>query len=180
MNLSKNDYERQTTNLIRSLFDHVENQLARVDEKAELTVTANAILIAATALSNTEAIATILDNHISSLCRITALIQLLMLISFLASFYYSFRAVIPRLDPTKRKRNLFDFGYIIQLSEDEFVDQFIAQEDHEIYSALLSEIHTLSRIAINKYTHLRHSFIYLLAAFTLWALSQLLAHTCLP
>ena len=171
--------DRASTELIKALFEHIENQLARVDEKAELTITGNAILVAATSLSNSEAIATIMNSDCGILFRTTASIQLLMLVTLLASFYFSFQAVIPRLISTEKGKNLFDFSYIIQLSEDEYATQFFSQSHQETYLALRSEIHTLSKIANNKYKKLRYSFISLFSAFVLWAISQLLSFSCL-
>jgi hypothetical protein len=165
--------ENEMLELSALLFEHVEGQLARADEKAELAITATAILIAAATFSNSEMFLIIIDSSVPPTCRLSALFSVLMLVALFGSLYYAFHAVIPRLTPPVKDGNPFYFNSIIQYEEGEFIESFENLDDTQARLKLLSEIHAKSKIAHQKYTQLRRSYVFLVIAFILWGLSQL-------
>ena len=161
------------TELAKLLFDHLGSQIALADEKAHLTLAADAILMASIASLDKGMALSLLDKAAPVISRLTSFFTILMFVPLLLSVYYALMVARPILMLPKR-RTLFYFGSIQKWSEKEFIDKFLSQPQHEISGSILALVYAQARIANRKFVGVGQSINSLIAALTLWALVQLL------
>ena len=165
----------EQTNLALFLLDHIEGQLNRADTKAQLTLTADAFLVAVISRTGEGVFLSILDAGTPFLWRVEGLVRVLTIASLFASVYFAFTAIIPVLTGPKSKlRNLYYFGSIALMESKEFIKQFIVQKETQAREIILDEVHLLSGIASQKFSQLRMSHIFLVIALAFWLVNQLL------
>jgi hypothetical protein len=156
-----------------SLFEHIEGQIKLADTKAQLTLAADALLVLAFASLNKGAAIRLLGNSTPVLDRIAALFTILMFLALVCSFYYALLVVKPHLRKSQRPTLMY-FGQIVQLSEEEFISNFLDQSLDQLKESVLTEVYAKAKIAKSKFTKVRHSVNFLIVALVLWAVVQLL------
>ncbi len=145
------------------LLHHVENQLARADNKAQYTLIVDALLLVGVALTTS---ATARPLHLALMGLAAA--------ALLLSIFFCLSVVMPKLNPPGVQVNLFYFSSILTLSEADFAARFRALTPPEVESMLLSELYVLSAITQGKFLKIRRSHLALYVGLGLWALAYLL------
>lgn len=157
-----------------NLMQHIEGQLERADNKAQFTLTIEALLLASSTIwgstvnqSQTIRSTAFLDNFI-------LILSVLILIILAISTIFAMLAVMPKLASPNKVNNIFYFGSITQDEENSFTDLIKKYTDEEITTMLFSEIYALSEIAKRKYELIQRSYYLLFFAIGLWTLTQIL------
>lgn len=166
--------EQDLRELAVLLFEHIEHQINFADTKAQLTLTANALLAAGMAIFDRGCASALLDSSAPLIARLTGLLIVLMVGMLALSIYYALLAARPDLTPPSQSKNLFFFGHITRLGESDFRQAFAKQTAEEVHASILSQVHVKSRIAQRKFMRVWHSLNFLVGAFVLWAAAQLL------
>jgi hypothetical protein len=155
------------------LFDHIEGQLARADNKAQLVLAADTLLAAALTLSG-GGIGKIFTAGMTFGETASGLIGVLLFLSLIVSIFFAILASKPILKAPNQERNLFFFGHIAACEPDEFVTHFLNQTGDDMREALLGQVYVKSKIASYKFAWVRRSTNFLIVALALWAISQIL------
>ncbi len=153
------------------LFDHITTQINRADTKAGLILAADTLFATTIAALNHGVVLNLFDPAASFSNRLIALGTILMFVALLVSAFLALIVTRPVL-PIGKGNNLFYFGQIARLKEQEFMTRFGCQSPNEIRVALLGDIHEQARIASDKFVRARTSLDFLLVALTLWAVLQ--------
>lgn len=157
---------RENTELVtlsRFLFDHIENQIKMADSKAWFTITANTLL---TAMGN-YLLSGLLDGKPSDLIIGSVAVSV---VGILISLWYALRVVVPTLTASDAN-NLFYFGNIAKLSEQDFIRAFNVQTYERISSSVLGEAHNKAAIAEKKFKSLQISMYWFFFALIFGAVS---------
>jgi hypothetical protein len=149
--------------LARLLFNHIENQIKMADSKAWLTIAANSLLVA---IGN-YLTSGLIEKMPSDL--IIGTIGMVVLV-IIVSLWYALMAVNPSLIATDTN-NLFYFGNIAKLSEQEFVSTFKVQTPEQVSCALFIEVYNKAVIAEKKFKSLKVSLNFFFFAMILGSLS---------
>jgi hypothetical protein len=155
------------------LFDHVEGQLARADNKAQLILAADTLLAAALTLSG-GGIGKMFSAGMTSGEIVFNSISVLLFLSLIVSIFFAILASKPIVKAPSQDRNLFFFGHITGCEPDEFVACFMNQSEDDIQAALLGQVYAKSLIAGYKFKRVGRSTNFLIIALALWAVSQVL------
>lgn len=148
--IEENEADFDEYSLGLNLMQHIEGQLERADNKAQFTLTIEALLLASSTIwgstvNQSPAIrsTTFLDNFI-------LILSVLILIVLAISTIFAMLAVMPKLASPNKVNNIFYFGSITQAEENTFTDLIKKYTDEEITAMLFSEIYALSEIAKRK------------------------------
>lgn len=161
--------------LASSLFAHIEEQLGRADTKAELTLTADALLVATVTSLGKGVVYKIFDGQTSILENVIGVMVIIMFIALVISIYFACLAIMPRLAPPIQKiARFFYFGSICQMGETEFIDGFTRQQRSSVLKAILSENYAIAQIAHHKFFHVARSHKWLIFSLVCWAIVQFL------
>lgn len=169
---SNAEQEVNIIQLAAMLFDHIEQQISAADTKAQLTLAADTLLVAALTLSSENIFAGFLDSGLAFSTRLAIWVNLALFVYLIISIYYSILTVRPNLIPPVQSRNLFFFGHIMQFSERDFIETFSGQSEHVTRENLLAQVHKKAIIVNNKFIRMKRSVDFLLAALILWGLLQ--------
>jgi hypothetical protein len=162
------------TRLFFMLYQGLDTQIALADTKAQLIMTANAILIASIAFSR-GTFANVLNGVASPVDMITTATTLLMALFLVASVYFALLATRPRIvPPAVGTANLFFFGHIAHMDIDSYTDQFMGMSMQDIKRDVLAQIHAKSAIVERKFRSVRFSLLCLFAGLLLWILTRLI------
>jgi hypothetical protein len=161
------------TEMASLLFDHIEGQLARADNKAQLILAADTLLAAALTLTG-GGIGKMFSAGMTSGEIVFNSISVLLFLSLIVSIFFAILASKPIMKAPKQERNLFFFGHIIGCKPDEFADHFLNQSEDDIRDALLGQVYAKSLIAGYKFKRVGRSTNFLIIALVLWAVSQVL------
>ncbi len=160
--------------IINMLFQHLDTQVTIADNKANIVVAINAVLLTALGLSQ-PTIQRLLDQDPLSLSAGTALVVLLMMLfSSLASILYAIDAARPKLIRPREAANLFFFGDVAALDPHEYEQAFLRQDVNAIKGFVFQQIHARSRVVAAKFVKVRRSMNLLFVAAMLWSLAQVL------
>ncbi|MBN1122728.1 MAG: hypothetical protein JXJ17_16745 [Anaerolineae bacterium] len=159
------------TEMASLLFDHIEGQLSRADNKAQLILAADTFLAAALTLSG-GGIRAIFGAGMTLGETLSNIAGVLLFLSLIISIFFAVLASKPILKAPQQERNLFFFGHITDCNPDEFTDQFLNQSEDDIREALLGQVYTKSLIASYKFKRVGRSTNFLIIALALWAISQ--------
>lgn len=160
--------DEELRRLATLLFTDTEAQIGLADTKAQLTLAADALLVAAVAPMAKGIARTLTDGGTPVVTRLAAVLAITTFCALLISFYFALVAVRPRLKAPDHPSLLF-FRQIVRLPESAFIDRFLAQSQEQIHRALLSEVYIMARIASRKFAGVRWSVAFLLFALVLWA-----------
>lgn len=169
------------TRLLHMLFDDLETQIARADQKAQIILSADALLIAAFANfgfgQSVELIGQTIA-HADSIPLGIIVLQLLALILLLVSIFYALRVALPQFKrstgPQPQSPSLFYSGYIDALDTAEYVDKFLRITQQDVKRMVLEGIHAKSRVARAKFVDVRRSMITVMVAIGVWAVSEII------
>jgi len=89
----------------------------------------------------------------------------LFLVSFLISTYKAFRVLVPNVKPAAGAGGHWFFGSIAQIGLEDYKKWVNSAESDDIVEELSEQIHTTSKIALNKFNLIRSSLIGLVFAF---------------
>jgi len=171
----------EQTNLALYILDHIEAQLNRADTKAQLTLTADAFLVAAMTRTIEGVFISILSAATPFLWRLEALLRVLTMAALVVSVYYAFSAIIPILTrPKSMALNLYYFGSISAMRIPEYVERFVGQDQMQARQSILEEVHQLSIIANIKFTKIRISHLFLIICLIFWLANQVILAALLP
>lgn len=156
------------------LFDHIESQLERADNKAQLILAADTLLAAALTLSGGGGVVSLFGGGLTPKEIVAAAAGLLLFLALIISIFSAILASKPILKTPIRDRNLFFFGHIARFDLDEYTRLFEEQTDAQIREALLAQVYAKSTIAGYKFAWVGRSTNFLIIALLLWAISQML------
>jgi hypothetical protein len=91
--------------------------------------------------------------------------------------FFALSTILPRFKTSDHSGNLFFFGSIIHLTEDDFLERFVAMSHDDIKAAVLAQIRAKSFIAHTKFRKIRWSLLFLFAAVIMWGMVTLLPAT---
>jgi hypothetical protein len=165
------------TRLIAMLYQDVEQQIARCDFKAQITLSTSAVFAAVmTNLGLGVKSWSFTEAHGVELVALLAWIAAALCLCFAigyaltAAFPRSLgRGTAPAADP-----NLYFSAHITQLSSEEYARRFCAQSNHDVKERVLHQIHVKSRVLEAKMRSVRRGLRLLVAALACWALARLL------
>jgi hypothetical protein len=165
------------THVVYMLYQDVEQQISRVDFKAQLTLTTSAILAAVMSYQglglNSWRIA---DTH--GWVFVALLIWIGSAISLCCSIAYALAATFPRslrsTGASIGNPNLYFSSYIVQLSPEDYTRSFCAQSNNDVKMSVLQQIHVKSRVLETKLRSVRLGLRMLVLALGCWALARLL------
>jgi hypothetical protein len=154
------------------LFEQTASQISLADTKAQLTLAADAILVAAISPLGKGIFGRVTDASLPVLTRASAACTIGTFAALLISFAFALVAVRPRLRTRSHQPSMMYFRQIIRQPEQDFVDRFLHQTPEQVHRALLGEVYAQSVIATRKFVQVRWSVIFLLLALVLWAGAQ--------
>ncbi len=169
---NKLDFDEYSLGL--NLMQHIEGQLERADNKAQFTLTIEALLLASSTIWGSTVNQSLTTSSMSFWDIFTLALSLLILITLVASLVAAMLAVMPKLTSPNKVNNIFYFGSITQDTESAFTELIKKHTGEEITSMLFSEIYALSEIAKRKYELIKRSYLFLFFAIGLWTVTQIL------
>ncbi|HWA29010.1 MAG TPA: Pycsar system effector family protein [Lacunisphaera sp.] len=165
------------TRLIYMLYQDVEQQISRVDFKAQITLSTSAILAA---VMSSQGLAAkgwrMADAHGVDLVALVVWIASAIFLCF--AIGYALHAAFPRsLRNTSTlvgNPNLYFSGYIVQLSPEDYARSFCAQSNNDVKVSVLQQIHVKSRVLETKLRSVRLGLRMLVMALSCWAFARLI------
>jgi hypothetical protein len=164
------------TRFIYMLYQDVEQQISRVDFKAQITLSTSAILAAV--MSNQgfgPKSWKLAEAHGWEMAALLAWVGSAIALCF--AIGYALAAAFPRsLRNTGNligNPNLYFSGYIVQLSPEDYARSFCAQSNHDVKVSILQQIHVKSRVLETKLRSVRAGLRMLVLALACWALARL-------
>lgn len=151
----------------------LDTQISIADTKAQLIMTANTILIASMVIAPGSLGALLTGQALTLRDSVVTLLLLGMGACLVYSIYSALRSSGPRMTASRRT-NLFFFGHVAALSEEEFEAQFMQMNMLDVKSAVLRQIHAKSIIVQRKYRHIHVAIRFLFLALGLWLLARLI------
>jgi hypothetical protein len=155
------------------LYTHLDRQVALADSKAQLVLTANAVLLATITLDQ-GSIARIFSPSRSPLERIALLLTVLVLITLFGSVWFALKTSRPKVVAPKQSTNLFFWGHACVVDDDAYVRQFMDLSINEVKENVIAQLYARSHVVSRKFKNVRYSLDFLFVALVLWALSRLL------
>ncbi|MCW5852017.1 MAG: hypothetical protein KIT87_18230 [Anaerolineae bacterium] len=155
------------------IYGYLGGQITLSDTKAQLTLAADALLASAILSLDKSVLLGVFDASTPLLTRLATMLIIAMFGALVVSIYYSLRVARPTLIPSKSS-NMFYFVDVTRMTEEDFRTKFLTQTPDDVTDALLEEVYLLSTIAYRKFERIAHSLNWLLVAFVLWGLAQVL------
>lgn len=168
------DVNLDFTRLFYMAFISLDTQIGIADTKAQLIMAANTILVASIAFSPGTFSTVLLGDGGTLLQRISAGLSLAMLMALVTSIFFALGSSRPNLRGSRR-RNLFFFGHVAEMDEDEYLAAFMGMTMDQVKAAVIGQIHAKSGIVANKYRQIRLSLVFLFAGLILWIAARLTA-----
>ncbi len=160
--------------LAGSLNDHLDTQIARADQKAQLILAACTFMAATIVPLASRINFDLLDPALPPMHRFALIAVALVVVFLLLCVYFSLLVTRPSLSARAEKHSLLYFGNIIHMTEKEFIASFLKQHPEEIRDAILSQVYQKARIADKKFGGIRRSLNFLFLTFLFWALAGVL------
>jgi hypothetical protein len=113
------------TRLFYMLYQDMDNLIRPADTKAQLVLGVNAVLVASSVQLAPGMAQSILDPNAALVERSAYLASLIMVVLLLASIFYALLTVIPQFKMPHVDQNLYFFGHITGLSEENFTQRFL-------------------------------------------------------
>jgi hypothetical protein len=178
------DYVPDMARLTHMLYVDIETQIQRADIKAQIILSANAILMAFVAnfgLGVTfETIRAIRPIELGVIAA-----DALMMMAILISVYFALSTAYPRVGTRHRQRGsvapvddsaLFYSGYIVQIARNEYVTRFMDLSLQDVKRAIAEQIHAKSTIVERKFKQVQISMISIFVAIVMWTASRILLY----
>jgi hypothetical protein len=158
--------------LLTAFYSDLYAQISLADSKAQLIMGANAVLLAALVV-DIASVGQLLQSD-SFLGKIGGLLIMATAIMLATSIYFGIAATLPKMGQSKNAQNLFFFGHITQLKEQDYLQQFLQLTPTQIKVSYIAEIHARARIAEKKFEQVRWGLIILTSGFCLWVCAHIL------
>ena len=160
------------TRLFYMLYQQMDSQIILADSKAQLIITANAIIIASITLDQ-GAIRRILATGTSLPDRLGLGLPVAMIVCIMLSVFYALATTRPNLAPPTQMLNLFFWGHIAQTPEAEYRDKFMNMSIDEVKLSVITQIHARSRVVARKFRHVQRSLDFLFISLMLYLLTYI-------
>ncbi len=167
----------ETTELMKVLFSHMEDQIRFADSKAQgllLLATSALVAVAITGALNKGTGITLIDSGENLFSRFSALLIILMFVALIVSIYCAVLTLRP-WPSVPGIETLLYFDSISRLSLEEFIRKFTSQTHNDLNVSMLSAIHTKAQIADWKFFQVRLGLNFLLVAMVLWGAAQIMS-----
>jgi len=109
----------------------------------------------------------------SFLDQVVSVLNICVLAGLLFSVFFALYTASPRISITKVS-NLFFFGSMTALSQEDYVNHFMASSLQDIKISVLKEIHARSFIIQSKFLGVQRSVNFLIVAVVIWSLTRIL------
>jgi hypothetical protein len=178
------EVDDRTAEVALALFEHVEDQINRTDNKAQVVLAADAILLGWFSTLGPNLAQPLFAADATPTARATSLPAALIFLALFLSLASGLVVIWPRM-ATPRSGSLVYFGGIARRGEREFVAAFMRQSRAEVTEGLLREVHATAHIARRKFRWVGLSVGFLLLGLALLAVLGVLAalgavHVALP
>jgi hypothetical protein len=160
------------TRLFYMLYQQMDSQIMLADSKAQLIITANAIIIASFTLDQ-GAIRRILAAGTSLPDRIGLGLSVAMIVCIMLSVFYALATTRPNLAPPSQVLNLFFWGHIAQVPEAEYREKFMNMSIDEVKLSVITQIHARSRVVARKFRRVQRSLDFLFISLVLYLLTYI-------
>lgn len=160
------------TRLFYMLYQQMDSQIMLADSKAQLIITANAIIIASFTLDQ-GAIRRILAAGTSLTDRIGLGLSVAMIVCIILSVFYALATTRPNLAPPAQVLNLFFWGHIAQVPEAEYREKFMNMSIDEVKLSVITQIHARSRVVARKFRRVQRSLDFLFISLVLYLLTYI-------
>jgi len=166
------DQPVDVSRFIYMLYQDLEFQITRADQKSQIILSTNTILTAVIAGFGIDD-GLVQDLNVLKAGAIAA--YLLMAIALIVSIAYALSASFPRIVKNAAvPHNLYFFSYIETLPADDYADAFGEMDLQELKDTVFKQIHGKSMVLTAKYKRIRLSMVFLLTAIILLAIAQAL------
>ena len=152
--------------LLTAFYSDLYAQISLADSKAQLIMGANAVLLAALVVDIASVGQLLQGEHM--LGRIGAVLIILTAVMLATSIYFGIVATLPKMGQSKHDNNLFFFGHITQMAQQDYLREFLQLSPMQIKASYIAEIHARARIAEKKFQQVRLGLLILIAGFCFW------------
>ena len=159
--------------LIHMLYQDVERQITRADQKAQVVIAVSTILITATAFLGIDSDALSDVNVVEAIAIIGYVLAAVLLAG---AMLFALRAVFPRSEveaDDDLPANVFFTGHAATASHDDYIEEFMDLNLHELKKTIFSQIQEKSKVVTHKYDNLRVSIYALSVAVMVLGLAQI-------
>jgi cobalamin synthase len=160
--------DEKTVEVALSLFEHIEGQINRTDNKAQVVLAADAIMLGWFSTQNPSLLQALLDGHASAVGRATSLLIALVFVGLFLSLAFGLLVILPRAGKSAGL-SLVYFGDIARRGEREFITAYLRQSDVEVMESVLAGVHANARIARQKFRWVSLSVTFLLGTLVVVA-----------
>lgn len=167
----------KTAEVALALFDHIEDQINRTDNKAQVILAADAVLLGWFGTQSPAVVHTLVSGR-GLLGVLSAVLFALVFVGFFLSIACGLVVIWPRAGKSAGS-SLVYFGAIAHRTETEFQAAFLRQSGVQVMQNVLAGVHAKSRIAEQKLQWVSRSVVMLLATLVVWTVLELL-HVVLP
>ncbi|MFN8376052.1 MAG: DUF5706 domain-containing protein [Anaerolineae bacterium] len=171
--LNVTDAQLDFTRLFYMLSQDMDQMTHHADIKANMILGVNAILLATTSNSNVSGFSFITIPP-AQLTGVVMVLSVLMIVTLLSSIFCALITVVPRTYKGPKQGNLYFFGYITTLGQDDFTQRFLNMSMSELKVAIIEQIYAKAHIVERKYAAVRWSMNFLFLAVLFWALARLM------
>lgn len=162
------------TRLFYMLFQQMDTQIMLADSKAQLIITANAIIIASLSF-DTGTIRRIVAAGTTLPDRLGLVVSVAMIVCIILSVFYALMTTRPNLIPPTQMGNLFFWGHIAQMSEADYRSRFMNMTIDEVKLSVITQIHARSKVVGRKFRTVQRSLDFLFISLLLYVLSYVIA-----
>jgi hypothetical protein len=158
--------------LLTAFYSDLYAQISLADSKAQLIMGANAVLLAALVV-DIASVGQLLQGD-SFLGKIGGLLIMATAFMLATSIYFGIVATLPKMGQSKHDNNLFFFGHITQMKQQDYLREFLQLSPMQIKVSYITEIHARAHIAEKKFEQVRWGLIILTSGFCLWVCAHIL------
>ncbi len=162
------------TRLFYMLYQEMDQSIRHSDTKAQLVLGVNAVLAASSVSFAPGMAQAFLNANSSWYQRGACLFSLALLVFLLGSIFFALWTVVPHTKKRRLHENLYCFGSIAMMSEEDFTRRFLSLSMDELKATIIAEIHAKAYIVQHKFSSVRLSVNFLFFAVLCWVLARLL------
>lgn len=169
-NLTLRAIPLDVTRILNMQNTEMDNSIRHADLKAQLILGVDAILLATIEIFPFDTIDPLFSDGASFVSRMIVIMEFIVVLGLAISLVTALLTILPRFNPAKNVTNLFFFGDITHLTEEEYIKSYMDTSEDDIKTAILAQIHAKSFIVSRKFLRVRYSLLALLIAVLAWAL----------
>jgi hypothetical protein len=155
---SVKEYDIDFTRLLYMQHNEVDLSIRHADQKAQLILGVNTVFIAALASGLAPG-------------NTAVLLEAVVLGLLIFSVFFALRTVMPRFRREGFRANLFFFGDIMEMTQEDYVKAYMNLNLQDVKVAIMQQIHVKSSIVHRKYTNVQRSLTFLILALFAWAIA---------